>query len=316
MELRHLRYFTAVAAEGSFNRAAQRLHLTQPALSRQIRDLEDELGVPLFVRGNNAITLTAAGEIFFEEAREILARATRAVERVRGEAGGGTLRVGYAPSLTAGILPAVLEKFCSRTPRVRVELSDLSTMEMLEQAGQGRLDLVLTVRLDRPGARALQWTEVRRLPLVAVMPRTHPLARLQRVPPRRLKDEPFAGYARAEYPEFWVQMRAAFKPFGFVPRAGVMADGISSLLAALQAGQNIAVLPVSVTPLLPPSLVFRPFSPALPPIPVVAGVPSAQPHPYAEKFIALLREEARGAAVQSRESRVERQTAEGQQLLA
>ena len=85
MELRHLRYFTAVAAHGSFRRAAAILHLTQPALSRQVRDLEDELGVIRLTRGRNFATLTDAGELFYEEAREVLARADLAVERVRGD---------------------------------------------------------------------------------------------------------------------------------------------------------------------------------------------------------------------------------------
>ncbi|MDB6113795.1 MAG: LysR family transcriptional regulator, partial [Lacunisphaera sp.] len=86
MELRHLRYFAAVAAHGSFNRAADNLHLTQPALSRQVKDLEEELGVPLFVRGKNAVSLTEACELFYEEARDLLARADQAIQRVRGEA--------------------------------------------------------------------------------------------------------------------------------------------------------------------------------------------------------------------------------------
>src|SRR5688500_316337 len=101
MELRHLRYFVAVAAHGSFNRAAEVLHLTQPPLSRQVRDLEDELGVALLVSGNNAVRLTEAGELFYEEAREVLARAEEAISRVRGGNASGTLRVGYAPSMTA-----------------------------------------------------------------------------------------------------------------------------------------------------------------------------------------------------------------------
>src|SRR5258708_31447869 len=110
MELRHLRYFVAVAAHGSFNRAAEALHLTQPALSRQVKDLEDELGMPLLVRGQNAVKLTEAGDLFYEEAREVLARADEAVQRVRGEARTEPLPVGYAPPLIAGIMPAVLEK--------------------------------------------------------------------------------------------------------------------------------------------------------------------------------------------------------------
>src|SRR6266404_850892 len=99
MELRHLRYFVAVATHGSFNRAAEILHLTQPALSRQVKDLEEELGVPLLVRGQNKVELTEAGELFYEEARQVLARADEAIQRVRGEARRETLRVGYAPSM-------------------------------------------------------------------------------------------------------------------------------------------------------------------------------------------------------------------------
>src|SRR5258706_404087 len=119
MELRHLRYFVAVAAHGSFNRAAEILHLTQPALSRQVKDLEEELGVPLLVRSQNTVKLTESGSLFYGEAREVIARADEAVQRVRGEARSETLRVGYAPSMTAGVMPAALEKFQSATPRVR-----------------------------------------------------------------------------------------------------------------------------------------------------------------------------------------------------
>src|SRR5882757_10270571 len=140
MELRHLRYFAAVAAHGSFSRAAHNLHLTQPALSRQVKDLEEELGVPLFARGKNTVTLTEAGELFYEEARDLLARADQAIQRVRGEARNEILRVGYAPSVTAGIMPGALEKFQAATPGVRIELADLSSREMNELAKAGRLD--------------------------------------------------------------------------------------------------------------------------------------------------------------------------------
>ena len=130
MELRHLRYFAAVAAHGSFSRAANNLHLTQPALSRQVKDLEDELGVPLLTRGTNAVTLTDAGELFYEEARDLLARADQAVQRVRGEGRNESLRVGYGPSLTSGIMPRAIEQFQTAVPRVRLELEDLTPREM------------------------------------------------------------------------------------------------------------------------------------------------------------------------------------------
>src|SRR5260370_8505776 len=99
MDLRHLRYFVAVAAHGSFNRAADTLHLTQPALSRQVKDLEEELGVPLLVRGQNTVKLTESGGLFYEEAREVIARANQAVQRMRAEARTDPLPLGHPPPL-------------------------------------------------------------------------------------------------------------------------------------------------------------------------------------------------------------------------
>src|SRR4051812_16672731 len=209
MELRHLRYFAAVAAHGSFNRAAQTLHLTQPALSRQVKDLEDELGVPLFVRGKNAVTLTEAGEVFYEEARDLLARADKAVQRVRGEGRSEVLRVGYAPSMTTGIMSRALELFQASTPGVRIELADLSSREMNELAKAGQLDLLITPdptpEVAVPG---FQWSELRRMTPVLVMPETHPLAKLQKIPPSRLRDLPLIGLARENYPDYVRTMRA------------------------------------------------------------------------------------------------------------
>lgn len=185
MELRHLRYFAAVAAHGSFNRAAEKIHLTQPALSRQVKDLEDELGVRLFVRGKNAVKLTDAGELFYEEARDLLARADQAVQRVRGEARNEVLRVGYAPSVTAGLMPGALEKFQAAAPGVRIELADLSSREMHELANAGRLDLLITPEPSSATAvPGFQWVELRRVSPVLVMPENHPLARLKKTRPR------------------------------------------------------------------------------------------------------------------------------------
>jgi LysR family transcriptional regulator, benzoate and cis,cis-muconate-responsive activator of ben and cat genes len=144
MELRHLRYFVAVASHGSFNRAAEILHLTQPALSRQVRDLEEELAVPLLIRTSNTVKLTEAGELFYEEARDVLARAEEAVRRVRGEVQNGTLRVGYAPSVTSGIMSRTLENFQSTVPGIRIELADLSSREINEWAKEGRIDLAIS----------------------------------------------------------------------------------------------------------------------------------------------------------------------------
>ena len=293
MELRHLRYFAAVAAHGSFNRAAQNLHLTQPALSRQVRDLEEELGLPLFVRGKNAVTLTAAGELFYEEARDLLARADQAIQRVRGEVRHEVLRVGYAPSLTTGIMPGALEKFQAATPRVRIELMDLAPREMIALAKDGGLDLLIAPAGDEAEVPEFQWSELRRMALVLVMAATHPLAKLKKIAPARLRDLPLIGLGREKFPEYAPRLRALLKPFGVVPRLETTVnDGVSALFVALEAAHAAALFGEGIECVMPRSLIARPFSPALPDIAVLLGLPAVRPNPHAETFARLLRSEA------------------------
>jgi LysR family hca operon transcriptional activator len=293
MELRHLRYFAAVAAHGSFSRAANNLHLTQPALSRQVKDLEDELGVPLFVRGTNTLALTEAGELFYEEARDLLARADQAVQRVRGQARSETLRVGYGPSLTTGILPRALDRFQSAVPRVRIELEDLSPLEISEKVKGGLLDLVIMPESTQTLIKGFQWTELRRLSLVLVMAATHPLAKLAKIPPKRLHGLPLHGLGRANFPDYVPRMRAVLKPFGVVPDFTMLSnDGVTTMFASLEATNGATILADGVVSLLPRSLEMRPFSPALPEVVILAGLPADRPSPHAETFVRLLRAEA------------------------
>lgn len=294
MELRHLRYFAAVAAHGSFNRAAQKLHLTQPALSRQVKDLEEELGVPLLVRGKNAVTLTDAGERFYEEARELLARADQAIRNVRGESRNEVLRVGYAPSMTAGIMPRALERFQAVGPRVRIELADLSSREMHGLANEGRLDLLITPEVTAPTAvPGFQWSEFRRVSPVLIMPESHPLAKLKRIPPARLRGQPLIGLARENFPDYVRFVRALLKPFGVAPQfIALENDGVTPLFAALEAHRAAAILAEGVAHMMPRSLVSRPFAPALADTPVRIGLPAVRPNPHAETFARILREEA------------------------
>jgi DNA-binding transcriptional LysR family regulator len=293
MELRHLRYFTAVAAHGSFSRAANNLHLTQPALSRQVKDLEDELGVPLFVRGTNAVTLTEAGEIFYEDARDLLARADQAIQRVRGEARSEVLRVGYGPSLTAGIMPRALERFQNAVPRVRIELEDLTPREIADKVRDGLLDLVIAPISIENLIRGFQWSEIRRLSLVLVMSQKHALAKLSKVSPKRLAGVPLHGLGRVNFPDYATWMRTVLKPFGITPDFTVLVnDGVTTMFAGLEAGNGATILTDGVASALPQSLVMRPFSPALPDVVIVAGLPIDRPNAHAETFVRLLREEA------------------------
>lgn len=296
VELRHLRYFAAVAAHGSFSRAAQNLHLTQPALSRQVKDLEDELGVALFVRGKNAVTLTAAGELFYEEARDLLARADQAILRVRGEAQSEVLRVGYVPSLTTRVMAGALEKFQAASPRVRIELVDLAPREMVTLAKEGRLDLLIAPSGIEADVPEFHWSELRRMSLVLVMPATHPLAKLKKIAPARLRDLPLIGLGRQNFPEYAPRIRAVLKPFGIVPRIQrAVDDGVSALFVAVEAAKAATLLADGIECVMPRSLVARRFSPALPDFAVQIGLPAVRPNPHAERFAQLLRAEAEQA---------------------
>ncbi len=304
MELRHLRYFAAVAAHGSFNRAAQNLHLTQPALSRQVKDLEGELGLRLLTRGKNAVTLTDAGEVFYEEARELLARADRAVQRVRGERRDEVLRIGYAPSLVAGLMPGALEKFQATSPRVRIELADLSSREMNEQANAGRLDLLIGPQPSASEVPGFQWTELRRVSPVLVMPESHPLARLKTIAPARLRDLPLIGLARENFPDYGRYVRSMLKPFGVVPHfIALENDGLSTLFAGVEAHHAAAILAEGVAKIMPRALIARPFSPTLSAVAVMLGRPAVRPSPHADTFAKLLQGEVATPARADRQGR-------------
>src|ERR1700691_1406762 len=150
MELRHLRYFTAVAEEQNVTRSATRLHVSQPPLSRQIRDLEEEIGVTLFDRSAKALRLTEAGALFLLEARAVLQRSDEAIEVTRAFAGAkrGQVRVGYAAAPTIEILRATLRLFSASHPQVRVDLKEMTSQGMLRGLRARALDVVLTVSIS------------------------------------------------------------------------------------------------------------------------------------------------------------------------
>ena len=301
MELRHLRYFTAVAAHGSFLKAARSLRVTQPAVSRQVKDLEDELGVRLLTRSRHLTQLTAAGEALYEEARDLLARADRIVSRVKKGHRDEVLRVGYAPSFVAGILPAALTKFHAATPGVRVELSDLSSREMIGLANTGRIDLVITPDGSSADVPGFQWMEFRRVNPVLVIPVTHPLARLKKVAPSRLRDLPLVGLARENFPEYLPFIRSILKPHGIVPRFTVLeTDGVTTLFAALEANQAAAIFAEGIANILPRNLTTRPFYPALTQKQVMLGFPIVKPNTHAEDFARILCEVERSQAKTAR----------------
>ena len=270
MELRHLRYFVAVAEEENVSRAALKLRVSQPGVSRQIRDLEEEMGFPLFVRSAKSLHLTGAGRIFLAEARDVLQRVSDAVNKARaGVAGPGEISVGYAPSGTVEILPRALRGFLGAFPGVRVILHDLSVEEMLPQLLQKKLDVALTIpshKLPREiGAKELERYEL----CVAVGPK-HPRAKSPFVRLEQMVREPLAAYNRKEYPDYHKLLEAIFSTIGRQPRVGSEHDGVTSLLAAVEAGNGFALVPSCVSGMAGPRIKLLKLRPALPPMPVAA----------------------------------------------
>ena len=272
MELRHLRYFVAVAEEENVSRAALKLHVSQPGLSRQIRDLEDEIGFQLFERSAKSLRLTEAGKVFLHEAHAVLLHAEDAVKKARAVSGGtsGEINVGYAPSLTVQILPQALRKFQEQFPNVRVALHDLSTEEMLSQLGEKKLQVALTVKPPAKLLRGLNCAELARYEMcVAVAPK-HPLAKLKAISLEQIAAEPLIAYSRKDYPEYHTMLEKLFAPVRRKPRIVGEHDSVTSLIAAVESGCGFALVPSCVACMVGARLKLLPLRPALPPIPVVA----------------------------------------------
>jgi DNA-binding transcriptional LysR family regulator len=273
MELRHLRYFVAVAEEENVSRAALKLHVSQPGLSRQIRDLEDEIGFQLFERSAKSVRLTAAGKVFLTEAREVLLRAEAAVNTARAVAHGGSgeIHVGYAPSLTVQILPLMLRTFQGEFPHVRVTLHDLSSEEMLAQLGEKKLQLALTTRPPGKMSRGLSFVEIARYAMVVAVAPNHPLAKLKAVTLQQVAPEPLIGLNRKDYPEYHAEMKKLFVAVGLKPNFAEEHEGGTGIIAAVEAGRGIALVPSSLACIVGTRVKLIPLQPALPPIPVGAA---------------------------------------------
>lgn len=296
MELRHLRYFVVVAEEQNVTRAAERLHISQPPLSRQIHDLEAELGVQLFRRTAKSLALTEPGKIFLNEARAVLLRVDKAIETVRAVASGnrGQLRIGYAPSLTVELLPKALRTFEHERPGVRVSLHDLSTVECVEKLAAKKIDLALSVRPGRAAMRGLIFEKLVGYPIRCAVSVAHPLARKRSVSVAQVVKERLLSYSREDYPEYYEWMGELLKPRTLDPCRVEEYDSATGLIAAVEAGRGVAFVASSMQCLAGPRLKLLTFVPALPP--VIVGALYADPvPPLAHHFILAVRAAAKEA---------------------
>ena len=292
MELRHLHYFVTVAELANFTKASRQLRVAQPALSRQVRDLEEELGVVLLDRGPRGARLTPAGEAFLPEARAVIERAAEAGRVARAFAAGerGELRIGYAPSPTVELLPRILHAYQSEAPAMRVRLHDLTTGELLAKLRSGGLDAALMVRPGRRDLAGLVFEELIRYPACVAMRPGHRLLRSRRVALRDLAGEPLLAYTRADYPEYHEWLEALFGSLGLQPRIVEEHDSATSLIAAAEAGVGVALVLSCFGCLAGPRLQLRELEPAPEPFAVGVAYDRARLCPASKRFLNLLRQ--------------------------
>ena len=268
MELRHLRYFVAVAEEQNVTRAAQRLHVAQPALSRQIRDLEEELGAMLFERSPASLRLTDGGRLFLKEAREVLRRADEAVQAIRATAATkkSEIHIGYAPSPTAEILPHILRAYEKAAPEVCVTLHDLTADEMVVGLRAKQLHAALVVEYPGIRSRELIFEKLRSYRIGVMANREHPLAARRAVTVAEVLAEPLVVFSRKEYTDYHSWLTQLLDVPSRKLRVAQECDGVSSVITAVEAGRGVAVAGECTMLTAGSRVTFIPFKPALPPL--------------------------------------------------
>lgn len=291
MELRPLRSFIAAAEDGNISRAAARLHLTQPALSRQIKGLEDDLGVTLLERGAHSFALTPAGEVLLRDGRVLLDRADALEQRVRAAAKAQTIRVGYSPSLTASILSPAIEAFTQVHPKARVDLSDLTSNEMVDGLQKGTLDIIVTVPTVKE-IPDITWLTVQKQAWRVAVPRLHPLLAKKILTPEDLNEQRLVVYNQRDYPDYWAFIGGWFRQQKINARIASECDGVTSLISAVDAGLGIALVAEHTACLIPERVVLKPLEPQPEPLPISAGILERQKN---DKVLAVFIEELKRA---------------------
>lgn len=263
MELRHLRYFAAVAEHGTFREAGRQLHVSQSAISEQIAALEAEVGGPLLERGMRSTRLTPQGRIFLEEAHKTMAAANRALERTRMALSGqeGTLAIGFFLWGAGGFFARIIREYRRLYPQVRLSLFDMHPQLQMDAFEAGTIDVGFTRPLEPPYDRTLGSELLYDDPVVVAMPRDHPLAGRQ-VDLAALAGERFVLCDREAAPVLYDEILRGCDAAGFVPEVVGTSSTWSGVLTLVEAGEGIGLVPSGARHIKPPSLIFCEVLPA------------------------------------------------------
>jgi DNA-binding transcriptional LysR family regulator len=270
MELRHLRYFVAVGEDQHYGRAAQRLRVAQPALSRQIQDLEEEIGFKLFDRLSRGVKLSTAGKLFLEEARRILQHVDEATKRAKRVASGqsGTLRVGFIESMSwHGVVPDAFRQFRERQPEAELQIRPLSSLEQIEAVRSGHLDAGFLFTIANIH-RELAQLDIAPVNLMLAVPKGHPLAKSKGLRLRDLSSASFIWFPRRESPLFYDRlMHACFRAGLKSPR--VVQEGVNeaTILSLVSCGLGVAFVSSATRWRCPESVALLPVTDLKLPLP-------------------------------------------------
>lgn len=289
-ELRHLRYFLAVAEELHFTRAARRLNIAQPPLSIQIRQLESLIGATLFVRDRRTVTLTPAGAALVDGARRTLAEAERSADAARraSRVEVQTLRVGFTDSAALSVLPDIVRRFSRDHPEVRLELTEDATQAQLDAVEKERVDVAL-VR-GPLSARSLRTVVLLREPFIIALPVAHPLTRHRTLSLQAVAKEPIVLFPRHLAPQFHDTVVGMFRRARLSLNVAQEAAEYQTMMSLVAAGLGISIVPESVANLGRKGVIYRPLRGVTARAQVVGAFRADHGSPALDKFLGTARD--------------------------
>jgi DNA-binding transcriptional LysR family regulator len=293
VENRRLKFFVAVAEELHFTRASVRLRIAQPYLSQEIRRLEREIGVELFVRTKRSVALTTAGRAFLERVRIVLDNTADAVQAARRASRGeiGRIRLGVTRVPAIGVIPNATARFRSAYPDVEVLLKDVNSDEGLEAVRTGQLDLCL-LHPPQTVDPALNIETIWLEPLVVVLPPKHPLADKQCISLQRLRSEPWVINHRESASRLYDEIIAACAAAGFEPRVAQRTARMTTTISMVASGIGVALMPITQARLAFGGAIYRQLRPPRRSIPVAFAWRRDQTAPVLARFMAVVRQSA------------------------
>ncbi len=294
MELRHLRYFTAVVQWNGYREAARRRNVAQPALSQAVSELEEELGLKLFVREKRRARLTPEGEVFYTEAMRVLKQAQHAVEAARRAARGeiGTLRIGFLGSATASFLPGLIRLYRQRYPGVKLVMEELTPLQQDEAFARGELDLGFTRPLSHEQSLLFDTRSLYQEPLLVAMP-DHCAPRGKSVALKNLDGKPLILFHRRGAPGLYDTITALCNEAGFVPLVEHEPNLMQTVLSLVASEAGAAIVPACVRNLRADGVKFLRIVPDHARVELIATWRKGAPSVVLQSFLDLLKEQAK-----------------------